>query len=359
MPSLVSPPVPLAPHYEAAPRTKEALDFADLPVIDLSKYVNTDPAIHTQIVEQVRSAMAEYGLFYIVNHGLTSAENTRIFDIADIPFSQVEEDEKQNYESRLKETGTQEGYKPRQYYHINDGVRDQLEIYALDHDVHKGNHPEALRPFLPELDHFARHSHINVLYPILRLLALGLGLPKDALVDLHLWEEYSTTYMRFMKYYPRTEEEEMKAKSIWLKGHTDIGSITLMYSQPVSALQIRAKDGSWKWVKHMENAIVVNTGDALEFLSGGFYRATTHRVVQPPSDQRAYTRLGLFYFVLPREDLILKPLSDSPILKQTQSGWVNDRLRSVDPPTVEVWRKERIKSYGNETAAEAHAAGKG
>ena len=31
-------------------------------------------------------------------------------------------------------------------------------------------------------------------------------------------------------------------------------SISLLYSQPVSALQILGNDGEWKWVKHVEGA---------------------------------------------------------------------------------------------------------
>lgn len=36
----------------------------------------------------------------------------------------------------------------------------------------------------------------------------------------------------------------------------DFVTLTLLFSQPVSALQIMTKSGEWKWVKHAENAIV-------------------------------------------------------------------------------------------------------
>ena len=38
----------------------------------------------------------------------------------------------------------------------------------------------------------------------------------------------------------------------------DFGTVTILYSQPVAALQILSKDGSWKWVRHVENALVRN-----------------------------------------------------------------------------------------------------
>jgi hypothetical protein len=41
-------------------------------------------------------------------------------------------------------------------------------------------------------------------------------------------------------------------------------SISLLYSQPISALQILTPQGEWKWVKHVEGSVVVNTADALE-----------------------------------------------------------------------------------------------
>lgn len=38
--------------------------------------------------------------------------------------------------------------------------------------------------------------------------------------------------------------------------HLDFGTITILYSQPVAALQILARDDTWKWVRHIPNALV-------------------------------------------------------------------------------------------------------
>jgi hypothetical protein len=42
------------------------------------------------------------------------------------------------------------------------------EAVQVNRNVTKRPHPQALRPFLPELDAFARHNHFNILHPILR-----------------------------------------------------------------------------------------------------------------------------------------------------------------------------------------------
>ena len=144
--------------------------------------------------------------------------------------------------------------------------------------------------------------------------------------------------------YPRTEEEESKTNNVWLKGHTDFGTLTILWSQPVSALQILSPDGqTWRWVRHIPNALVVNAGDALEFLSGGFYKATVHRVVQPPADQRGLTRVGAFYFGMCDDEVRLVPPQGSAALER--AGTVR-RFEDRDAPTMEEWRKARTSAYG-------------
>ena len=80
----------------------------------------------------------------------------------------------------------------------------------------------------------------------------------------------------YVSSYPRSEEDELKTKNVWLKGHTgkvspfsdclshsqirqDHGSITVLWSQPVAALQVLCPDGHWRWVKHIPNAVVSDT----------------------------------------------------------------------------------------------------
>lgn len=141
---------------------------------------------------------------------------------------------------------------------------------------------------------------------LLRLMALSLELPEDTFVKLHDFDTPGGTYRRLLSFltsacgladvttsqvyeiviyddmiiplylilifsFPRSEEDEVRTKNVWMKGHkghstflaeyrlahtmTDIGSITLLWSQPVAALQIQTKEG-WRWVKHIDNALV-------------------------------------------------------------------------------------------------------
>ncbi|TBU25818.1 Clavaminate synthase-like protein [Dichomitus squalens] len=334
--------LPVVPHYVAASLTKENLDWADLPIIDLARA--TTPEGRAELAPLIRDAMRTHGFLYVINHGWTEAQNERIFDIANLPFEHVPDDEKKRFAGDIKKTGSYRGYKLRNYWHIDNGVRDQLEHYNLHRSIYENQeHPKALQPVLPEIRAFAEHNHFNVLFPVLRLLALGMELPEDTFINIHGFEAKGETYVRFMKYYPRSEEEETKTSNVWLKGHTDFGTITILWSQPVTALQILSPDGVWRFVKHIPNALVINAGDGMEFLSGGYYKATIHRVVQPPVDQRGTTRVGAFYFAMTDDDVVLKPLAESPVLQRV--GIVR-RFEDENAPTTEQWRRARTSAYG-------------
>ncbi|KAI0819385.1 hypothetical protein BC628DRAFT_1423870 [Trametes gibbosa] len=182
------------------------------------------------------------------------------------------------------------------------------------------DHPAAFQPFLPELREFTEYNHHKIMFPILQILARGLELPEETFLDMHGFEDDSATDVRFMNY-PHSENDGQKARTVWLKGHTDIGTLTILWSQSVSALQILCPDGNLPFVQ------VVNIGDSMEFLSGGFYKGIVHRVRQPPADQQGYDRLGVIYFVLEKVGVAL-------------------RFDSDKAPTSDEYRKGCTAAYG-------------
>ncbi|KAF7367766.1 Clavaminate synthase-like protein [Mycena sanguinolenta] len=327
---------PSPPPYTAPPASKEELEYADLAIIDLSKAKTL--AGRKALAAEVVNAMASHGFFYVINHGYTQQQTTRVFSIANLTFDDVDDEEKKVYTGQ---SGTvYEGYKPRQTWNIQDGVQDQIEHYNINRNVRKREHPQALRPYLREIEAFARHNHFNVLHPILRLLALGLELPEDALVNQHKFKAVGeTSASRAPK-----KKNSVQSRSGSKGTQAYIGSVTILWSQPIGGLQILSPDGSWRWVRHMDNALVINAGDVLTFLCGGFYPATRHRVVQPPADQVGLPRLGVFYFSMANDDVKLVPHENSPVLQRVG---IQRLCRDEDAPTMEEWRKNRTVAYGS------------
>jgi isopenicillin N synthase-like dioxygenase len=112
------------------------------------------------------------------------------------------------------------------------------------------------------------------------LIAQALELPPDFFTKLHQWNVHDESHLRYMKYNKFTEEEISKLDDgLWSRGHTDLGTITLLFRQPVAGLQIRDHaTGKWKWAKPLDGSLTVNTCDALSFLTGGYIKSTVHRV---------------------------------------------------------------------------------
>lgn len=177
---------------------------------------------------------------------------------------------------------------------------------------------------------------------MLILFAIVLELPEDHFVQCHRYEAVSDCHLRYMKYHARDADTNAKIGNVWLKGHTDYGSLTLLFRQPVAALQVRGPDGSWKWVKPHDGGITVNAADALQFVTRGFLKSSIHRVVAPPPDQADQDRLGVLYFVRPESDLKLKSV-DSPLLERLGYSADEDAELAAGVTAGE-WVKARVKA---------------
>lgn len=119
-------------------------------------------------------------------------------------------------------------------------------------------------------------------------------------------------------------------------GHTDLGTITLLFRQPIAGLQILGEDGNWTYVSAQPGTITVNLADTISHLTGGWLKSSVHRVVTPPEEQWGYDRTGLLYFVRPHNDTVLNPVTESPVL---EAAGVKPRFH--EPVTMEQWVKAK------------------
>jgi isopenicillin N synthase-like dioxygenase len=109
--------------------------------------------------------------------------------------------------------------------------------------------PDLVKAHLPEIEVFARALHSNVVLPLLRLFAIVLQLPdEEYLVKQHTYEKKSEDHFRYMIYRKRTPEEHAASEFGQSNGHTDLGTVTLLFRQPIAGLQILGEDENWTCV---------------------------------------------------------------------------------------------------------------
>jgi isopenicillin N synthase-like dioxygenase len=104
--------------------------------------------------------------------------------------------------------------------------------------------------------------------------------------------------------------------------HEDINLITLLPAATEPGLQVKDKAGNWHDVKTDPETLVVNISDMLQEATDGFYRSTTHRVINPEGSDYSKPRLSMPMFVHPRADVVLSP-------RYTAGSYLNERLREL------------------------------
>lgn len=114
-------------------------------------------------------------------------------------------------------------------------------------------------------------------------------------------ENSNNTILRTI-YYPAVDFNS-EPGAVRSAAHEDINHITLLVAASAPGLQVKDKKGKWHDVPHEENSIVVNIGDMLQLASRGFYKSTTHRVINP--DDAKTDRISMPLFIHPHSDTLL------------------------------------------------------
>ncbi|CAK7901620.1 hypothetical protein CAAN1_23S00276 [[Candida] anglica] len=350
------------PFIEAKP-SETKVNKIELEFIDLSLFGYGDDHLEQRknMAAILEKSLTTYGFLGLKNHGIALDELDHLRSLAqsvcelpeDIQQQHLAGAMKSDLEDRSKSLGGERGagFKPKKYWSMKNGVEDSIVLYNFRNmqqprffDTDFNKYPELLLPHLPEVAKYFRALHNEVLRKLLTLCDIILELPEG-----YLWENYfkviendyvnsGNGFGRFMLYDPMNEEDSEKVDNNWLRGHSDGTGFTFITSQPILSLQIRDYfTGEWKFVGHQPGGLIVNIGDAMEFITGGYFKSSIHRVVSPPDDQKGFRRLVIIYFCNPKYPAILDPESlNSPKL---------NRLRINKP---EEWQKISFKEWDEE-----------
>ena len=133
---------------------------------------------------------------------------------------------------------------------------------------------------------------------------MGLGAEPDRLLPLF---DSPTVWLRLL-HYPR-RPKDAPADQYGSAPHTDFGCLTLLFEEGLlqdaaGGLEVQAADGAWIAAPPVEGALLVNTGDIVPVWSGGRWRSTPHRVVNPPDRDR----YSIAWFYDPSLDATIAPL---------------------------------------------------
>ena len=107
---------------------------------------------------------------------------------------------------------------------------------------------------------------------------------KDENISKRAFSRLKTLSTLRFNYYPnQTKPVEISKQdgiALGCETHVDSGIFTVLYQDKKGGLQVQnRKNKKWYDVPFNKNALIVNTGLALEYLSMGKFKATNHRVL--------------------------------------------------------------------------------
>lgn len=236
-------------------------------------------------------------------------------------------------------------YKQKGVLRADNGKMDRMELYSINQDDMVGNKParnnagpiEASRAGVRQ---FVEHSHA-VVKMILLQLDRQLGLQPGTLSSLSPLNEVSETSVRLLLAQPQAAEQQ---DVITLGGHTDIGTITLLFNV-VGGLQVLPAGSenitdSWRYIQPLPDCVIFNLGDTVVEWTGGLLRSSPHRVVAGPGQQGSVARRSVAYLLRPRASASMSRLVGGKIPPVRGDRGEGEEKRSVDGWAA--WRVKQI-----------------
>lgn len=309
-----------------------------IPVVDLNDYLSGDKPRVERFVRGVGSALQEIGFFALTNHNVSAelihdsyAETKNLFDLPT--------ESKLRYQ--IPELNGQRGYTPfgkehakgskspdlKEFWHVGQELAEPHRLAAV---YPKNVWPEGLAKFEVTTKSVFKNLEFAGL-KVLEACALYLGEEKDRISQTAV---EGNSILRMIHYPPIPMDRD--PNSIRAGAHEDINLITLLIDATSSGLELMDRKGNWIPVVTPKGCLIVDAGDMLQNLTNGFYKSTTHRVVNPDNSREA--RYSMPFFMHARGEVDLNPL---PSCVEATGG------KKLYPDiTADAYLHQRLKEIG-------------
>ncbi|WP_027332101.1 MULTISPECIES: isopenicillin N synthase family dioxygenase [Mycolicibacterium] len=317
-----------------------------LPILDLGD-ADTDPA---SFRTALREAAHRHGFFYLTGHGVPEGQAVDVLRLARQFFALPAATK--NEINQLSSPQFR-GYSRLGGELTNGKVdwREQIDI-GPERDVIVGAQgywrlqgPNLWPSALPALRKAFEQWSAALLHVGLRLLrhwAASLGAAEDTFNDA--FAESPATLIKVIRYPGTTDTAQ------GVGAHKDSGVLTLLLAEPGSAgLQVELSPEYWIDVPPVDGTFIVNIGELLEVATGGYLRATRHRVLAPPPGA---DRLSIPFFLNPALDTTVPIITLPPDLSAQSRGVEADPKNPIFNTYGENAWKSRIRAHPD--VAERH-----
>ena len=323
----------------------------NLPILDLSE-LDDGPEAAAKFRDDLAAAAHDVGFFYLTGTGITP-ELFRRLQQASRDFFALPEEQKLAIENvnsphfrgytRVGGELTQGKVDWREQIDIGPERQPVAEGPAFNRLIGPNLWPVA-QPELRDVAESWREHLTGIARRLLQSWAEALG-AEPTHFDTDFGDPASL--MKIVRY-PGSDAAEPQQG---VGAHKDSGVLTLLWVEPgKGGLQVE-RDGAWVEAPPVDDAFIVNIGEMLEYATGGYLKATNHRVIslKAPED-----RISVPFFFAPALDAKL-PLIELPEdLRAEATGVSEDPSNPIHSLYGENALKSRLRAHPN--VAEIHHA---
>ena len=281
-----------------------------IPTVDISSLVNQDFNSNKSIetTNKIKKACINIGFFQVTGHGISKKNIKNISNVGQRFFNSSENNKRKLAPKKwnVKNKNIYRGYFPNDVNGKEGLDIGDLKITKKYAAIKKKQYIEYIN-----LNKSFNKKSIKILEKYFNeIFILGETLFKS-IIKLYNKDikNYKIAFSRLktlstlrVNYYPNqskpVEISKQDGVALGCETHVDSGIFTILYQDKKGGLQIQnRKNIKWYDVPYNKNALVVNTGLALQFLSKGKFKATNHRVLWNKSK-----RMSIPFFFEPSYD---------------------------------------------------------
>ena len=263
-----------------------------IPTINISSILKGDFISSKSIktIDKIKKASIEIGFFQITGHGISKKNIKNICKVGNKFFSSSK---KNKIKLSPKKWNPKNKNVYRGYFPSDVNGKEGLDIGDLK--VSKKYASSLRNQYIEHLDlnKSIDKKSIKILSNYFdKIFILGETLFKS-IIKLYnkdtsnckkAFSRLKTLSTLRFNFYPNqttpVEISKQDGAALGCETHVDSGIFTILYQDKKGGLQVQnRKNKKWHNVPFNKNALVVNTGRALEFLSKGKFKATNHRVL--------------------------------------------------------------------------------
>ena len=288
---------------------------AYIPTIDISSLTknNFNTKRSLQTIKKIEKACIEVGFFQITGHGIDIKEINNICKIGDNFFNSSEKNKNKLAPKKWnkKNKNIYRGYFPNSVNGKEGLDLGDLKIKPHNIKKYKSQYVEYLNlnKSFNKSSIKSLSNYYDSIFSLSEILFKGIIklYKKDIKISNKAFSRIKTLSTLRFNYYPNqnkpVEISKQDGVALGCETHVDSGVFTVLYQDKKGGLQVQnRKNKKWYDVTFNKNALIVNTGLALEYLSKGKFKATNHRVLWNKTK-----RMSVPFFFEPSYDFRMHP----------------------------------------------------